>query len=36
MEKGIYKHAGKIRDYNITKKSGCLMEQLLYMEVLQN
>ena len=25
---GIYKHAGKIRDYNITKKEGCLMEQL--------
>lgn len=33
---GIYKHAGNIRDYNITKKSGCLMEQLLCMEVLQN
>ena len=25
---GIYKHAGKIRDYNITKKSGYLMVQL--------
>lgn len=23
---GIYKHAGKIRDYNITKKNGCWME----------
>ena len=23
---GIYKHAGKIRDYNITKKNGYLME----------
>ncbi len=26
---GIYKHAGKIRDYNITRKNGCLMEQPL-------
>ena len=33
---GIYKHAGKIRDYNITKKNGCLMEQLLCMVVHQN
>ena len=24
MEKGIYKHAGKIRDYNITKKEWVL------------
>jgi len=32
---GIYKHAGKIRDYNITK-NGCLMEQPLCMVVHQN
>ena len=32
---GIYKHAGKIRDYNITK-NGCLMEQPLCMVVLLN
>ena len=33
---GIYKHAGKIRDYNITKKEWCLMVQLLCTAVLQN
>lgn len=33
---GIYNHAGKIRDYNITKKNGCLTEQRLCMEVLRN
>ena len=32
---GIYKHAGKIRDYNITM-NGCLMEQPLCMVVHQN
>ena len=29
----IYNHAGKIRDYNITKKNGYLMEKPLYMAV---
>lgn len=33
---GIYKHAGKIRDYNIKKKNGCLTEQWSFMAVLQN
>ena len=33
---GIYGHAGKLRDYNITKKNGCLMVQRFFMEVHQN
>lgn len=35
---GIYKHAGKIRDYNITKKEWVLSGEtvILYMEVLPN
>lgn len=33
---GIYKHAGKIRDYNITKKNGCLMAKLSCMEALRS
>ncbi len=34
--KGIYGHAGKLRDYNITKKNGCLMVQRFFMVVHQN
>ena len=33
---GIYGHAGKLRDYNITKKNGFLMEHRFFMEVHQN
>ena len=33
---GIYSHADKIRDNNITKKEGVLMVQQLFMEVPQN
>lgn len=33
---GIYTHAGKMRDYNITKKNGYWMERLLYMAALRN
>ena len=33
---GIYKHAGKIRDYNITKKNGCLTERTFSMAALRN
>lgn len=33
--RGIYKHAGKIRDHNI-KKNGCLTELLFSMVALQN
>ena len=33
---GIYGHAGKLRDYNITKKNGCRMERQFFTEVHQN
>ena len=33
---GIYRHAGKIRDYNITKKSGYETEKQFFMEMRLN
>ena len=32
---GVFNHAGKIRDYNITKRSGCLMETQCYIPRLR-